>query len=163
VRLPFAARNTAAARGGVGERPLVAGAGHDADAVARADAGGDQSCGETLDLGGEGLRVQAAENGQQIIAGDVGPRSLDAIARGDIARRVEGEGSGRGRAIGDRGEMSPETIKSIYFLARTDMKMRRWAEASSLLTRIYSMAPGFYREWNCDFLLGQCRRALGKD
>jgi TolA-binding protein len=71
--------------------------------------------------------------------------------------------SQRFEAIVGRGETVPETIKSIYFLARTDMKMGRWTEASSLLTRIYSIAPGFYREWNCDFLLGQCRRALGKD
>jgi TolA-binding protein len=69
----------------------------------------------------------------------------------------------RFQTIVDRGERSPDTIKSIYFLARTDMKMRRWTEASALLTRIYSIAPGFYHEWNCDFLLGQCRRALGKD
>lgn len=71
--------------------------------------------------------------------------------------------SQRFAAIVNRGETSPETIKSMYFLARTDMKTRRWNEASSLLTRIYSIAPGFYHEWNCDFLLGQCRRALGKD
>jgi TolA-binding protein len=71
--------------------------------------------------------------------------------------------SQRFQAIVGRGETAPETIKSMYFLARTDMKLSRWTEASSLLTRIYSIAPGFYHEWNCDFLLGECRRALGKD
>ena len=91
-------------------------------------------------------------------SGDAYMQALCSFGQGDYSSAAQ-----RFQAIADRGETSPETIKSIYFLARTDMKMRRWAEASSLLTRIYSMAPGFYREWNCDFLLGQCRHALGKD
>jgi TolA-binding protein len=80
-----------------------------------------------------------------------------------FTQRDYDEASRRFQSIVDRGETSPETIKSIYFLARTDMKLRRWNDASVLLTRIYSIAPGFYHEWNCDFLLGECRRALGKD
>jgi TolA-binding protein len=90
--------------------------------------------------------------------GDAYGQALCSFEHGDLDTAAQ-----RFRTIVDRGEPAPETIKSIYFLARTEMKMRRWSEASSLLTRIYSMDPGFYREWNCDFLLGQCRRALGKD
>jgi outer membrane protein assembly factor BamD (BamD/ComL family) len=56
----------------------------------------------------------------------------------------------------------PETVRAIYFLARTHMKLGRFDEASQELIRIYSVAPAFYREWNCDFLLGECRRAQGK-
>ena len=67
------------------------------------------------------------------------------------------------RAILDRGEQDATTIRSMYFLARTDMKLGRFEEAAPLLIRIYSLDPGFYGAWNCDFLLGECRKAMGKD
>ena len=42
------------------------------------------------------------------------------------------------------------------------MKTGRYDEASALLIRIYSMDQTFYDTWNVDFLLGECRKALGK-
>jgi TolA-binding protein len=66
------------------------------------------------------------------------------------------------RAIIEKNESEPATIRSVYFLARTLMKQGHYDEAATLLIRIYSLDPPFYREWNCDFLLGECRRAQGK-
>ena len=67
------------------------------------------------------------------------------------------------RAIVEKDEPDPATLRSMYFLARTRMKLGRFDEAQPLLIRIYSLDPGFYGAWNCDFLLGECRRAMGKD
>jgi TolA-binding protein len=67
------------------------------------------------------------------------------------------------RAVVDKGEQNATTIRSLYFLARTDMKLGRFEEAAPLLIRIYSLDPAFYGTWNCDFLLGECRKAMGKD
>jgi TolA-binding protein len=67
------------------------------------------------------------------------------------------------RTIVDRGEQDAKTIRALYFLARTDMKLGRFEEAAPMLVRIYSLDPAFYGAWNCDFLLGECRRAMGKD
>jgi TolA-binding protein len=66
------------------------------------------------------------------------------------------------RSIAERNEPEPQTIRSLYFLARTEMKLGRYDEASPLFIRIYETDPAFYREWGCDFLLGECRSALGK-
>jgi len=66
------------------------------------------------------------------------------------------------RSIAERNEPEPQTIRSLYFLARTEMKLGRFDEASTLFIRIYETDPPFYREWGCDFLLGECRAALGK-
>ena len=66
------------------------------------------------------------------------------------------------RAIVERGEKDPQTLRSTYFLARTLMKTGRFDEASTLLIRIYSLDKTFYDGWNCDFLLGECRRASGR-
>lgn len=60
-------------------------------------------------------------------------------------------------------ERSPEAIKARYFLARSLMKRRQWQRAADEFVRIYGLAPLFYDEWNCDFLLGECRKAQGKD
>jgi TolA-binding protein len=65
------------------------------------------------------------------------------------------------KAVAERAD-DPKAIPATYFLARTQMKQGRYDEASTLLIRIYETAPPFYREWNCDFLLGECRKALGK-
>lgn len=67
------------------------------------------------------------------------------------------------RAIVEKNEPDPQTIRAIYFLARTEMKLGRFDEASPLFIRIYSLDPAFYRAWNCDHLLGLCRRASGKE
>ena len=56
----------------------------------------------------------------------------------------------------------PVTIKATYFLARTLMKTGRFQEAAELFIRIYAADKPFYDAWNCDFLLGECRRASGK-
>ena len=66
------------------------------------------------------------------------------------------------RAIVEKDEAVPRTIRATYFLARTLMKTGRYEEASRLFIRIYGMDKPFYDGWNCDFLLGECRRALGQ-
>ena len=66
------------------------------------------------------------------------------------------------RALIEREEQDPQTIRATYFLARTLMKTGRFDEAHALLIRIYSLDPAFYATWNGDFLLGECRKALGK-
>ena len=66
------------------------------------------------------------------------------------------------RAIVDGGAEEPATIKSTYFLARTLMKTGHFAEAEQLFIRIYETDRPFYNEWQCDYLLGECRRAQGK-
>lgn len=66
------------------------------------------------------------------------------------------------RALSERPEQDATTIRSIYFLARTLMKTGRFDEASALLIRIYALDQSFYQAWNGDFLLGECRKALGK-
>jgi len=67
------------------------------------------------------------------------------------------------QAVIGRGEKDAQTLHAIYFLARTEMKRGRFDEASTLLIRIYGLDKPFYDTWNCDFLLGECRKATGKD
>jgi TolA-binding protein len=67
------------------------------------------------------------------------------------------------RAIADKADKDVTTIRALYFLARTEMKRGRFDEAAPLFVRIYGLDPAFYATWNCDFLLGECRRAMGKD
>jgi TolA-binding protein len=67
------------------------------------------------------------------------------------------------RPIVERGAEDPQTIRAIYFLARTEMKRGRFDQASALLIRIYKLDKAFYDGWSCDFLLGECRKAMGKD
>ncbi|HEY3056562.1 MAG TPA: tetratricopeptide repeat protein [Thermoanaerobaculia bacterium] len=66
------------------------------------------------------------------------------------------------RAIVDAAAREPRTVKAMYFLARTLMKTGRFEDASRVLIRIYETDKPFYDDWECDFLLGECRRALGK-
>ncbi len=66
------------------------------------------------------------------------------------------------RAIADADAREPKTIRATYFLARTLMKTGRYGEAAATLIRIYDLDKPFYDSWNCDFLLGECRRAQGK-
>jgi TolA-binding protein len=68
----------------------------------------------------------------------------------------------RFRSIVDAGAKDPETLRATYFLGRTLMKTGRFDEASALFIRIYSTDKAFYDTWNCDFLLGECRKALGR-
>ncbi len=77
-------------------------------------------------------------------------------------RRQFADAEAQLRAIADTGKPSPETVKAMYFLARTLMKTGRWQEAANVFVRIYESDPPFYDAWNCDFLLGECRRAMGK-
>lgn len=67
------------------------------------------------------------------------------------------------RAIVEQGAKEPVTLHALYFLARTEMKRGRFDKASTLLIRIYENDKAFYDTWDCDFLLGECRRALGKE
>jgi TolA-binding protein len=78
-------------------------------------------------------------------------------------RRNFAEAEALFRNIAERKEADARTIRAIYFLARTEMKLGRFDEASTLLVRIYSLDESFYHEWSCDYLLGECRRATGKD
>ena len=66
------------------------------------------------------------------------------------------------RTIVEADAKDAKTIRSLYFLARTLMKTGRYDEASAVLIRIYSLDQSFYDAWNGDFLLGECRKALGK-
>ncbi len=89
----------------------------------------------------------------------------DDYARGLCAyqRRQFDEAEQVFRAIVDADAKEPHTMKATYFLARTMMKRGRFDEASTLLIRIYVLDKPFYDGWGCDFLLGECRKALGKD
>ncbi len=78
-------------------------------------------------------------------------------------RRAFPEAEAGFRSIVEKNDVDPRTIRAIYFLARTEMKRGRFDEAAPLLVRIYAMDPAFYASWNCDFLLGECRKASGKD
>jgi len=77
-------------------------------------------------------------------------------------RRNFGEAETLFRALSERPEQDAATIRSLYFLARTFMKTGRYDEATALLIRIYALDQSFYQAWNGDFLLGECRKALGK-
>ena len=68
----------------------------------------------------------------------------------------------RFRAMVDADAVAPQTLKAMYFLARTLMKTGRFEEAGRLFIRIYEADAPFYDAWNCDFLLGECRRAMGR-
>ena len=78
-------------------------------------------------------------------------------------RRNFAEAAAGFRAIVEKNADDPRTVRAMYFLARTEMKVGRFDEAQALLIRIYALDAPFYRTWSCDFLLGQCRRAAGKD
>src|ERR1051326_5818009 len=85
----------------------------------------------------------------------------DAYSRALCAyqRRNFAEAEVEFRSIVEKNEPDPQTIRATYFLARTDMKLGRYEEAETLFIRIYEMSKAFYEDWNCDFLLGECRRA----
>ncbi|HXA15589.1 MAG TPA: tetratricopeptide repeat protein [Thermoanaerobaculia bacterium] len=78
-------------------------------------------------------------------------------------RRSFAEAEAGFRSIVEKNEVDPLAIRAIYFLARTEMKRGRFDEAAPLFVRIYAMDPAFYASWNCDFLLGECRKAVGRD
>ena len=78
-------------------------------------------------------------------------------------RRNFAEAAAGFQGIVARGEADVQTLRATYFLARTEMKRGRFEQASSLLIRIYSLDKAFYDSWSCDFLLGECRKAVGKD
>jgi TolA-binding protein len=77
-------------------------------------------------------------------------------------RRNFAEAESLFRRIAEREVKDEQTIRATYFLARTFMKTGRFDEASALLIRIYTLDKPFYDGWNCDFLLGECRKALGR-
>lgn len=66
------------------------------------------------------------------------------------------------RVIVEKGSADPTTIRATYFLARTQMKRGHYDEAATLFIRIYELDRAFYATWNCDYLLGECRKAMGK-
>lgn len=77
-------------------------------------------------------------------------------------RRNFGDAETAFRAIVERNAEDPVTLRAMYFLARTYMKTGRFEDASKLFIRIYVLDKPFYDAWNCDFLLGECRKAAGK-
>ncbi|MEO8217327.1 MAG: tetratricopeptide repeat protein [Acidobacteriota bacterium] len=84
--------------------------------------------------------------------------ALSAYTSGDFARAAP-----LFQAIVTGDEKDPLTLKSRYFLARSCMHLKRWTEASSDLIAIYAISPSFFSEWSCDYLLGECRQAMGRD
>ena len=95
---------------------------------------------------------------QTLCQGDEYQRGLCAYRKGEFAAA-----EALFQSVARAEAQVPETIKSRYFLARSLMKQRKWEQASAELIRIYGLSRAFYDEWNCDFLLGECRRALGRD
>ncbi|HJT15756.1 MAG TPA: hypothetical protein VJ853_00135 [Thermoanaerobaculia bacterium] len=85
-------------------------------------------------------------------------RALCAYQRRNFAEAEAGF-----RQIVEKGDADMQTLHAIYFLARTDMKTGHFEEAATLLIRIYGLDKAFYDTWDCDFLLGECRRASGKE
>lgn len=77
-------------------------------------------------------------------------------------RRQFTEAESKFRQVAAAEEPSARSMRATYFLARTHMKLGKFDEAEVLLIRIYSLDRAFYESWNCDFLLGECRRARGK-
>jgi TolA-binding protein len=84
-------------------------------------------------------------------------RALCAYQRRQFAAAEQGF-----RAIVTAQAKEPATLKAMYFLGRTLMKTGRYPEAETLFIRIYEADHPFYDDWQCDFLLGECRRAQGK-
>lgn len=100
--------------------------------------------------------LAAAAEGQSLCEGNHYPRGLCAYRAGDFAQAEQ-----LFRKVAETQAAEPETIKARYFLARALMKQKKWQPASEQFIRIYGLSRSFYHEWNCDFLLGECRRALG--
>jgi TolA-binding protein len=78
-------------------------------------------------------------------------------------RRNFAEAEAGFQAIVEADAKDPQTVRATYFLARTLMKRGRYDQASKLFIRIYSLDKSFYDAWSCDYLLGECRKAAGKD
>ncbi len=85
------------------------------------------------------------------------PAALCAYQARDFARAEQ-----LFRNVIARDQRAPATIRSLYFLGRILMKDGRHDEASSVFIRIHQLDRVFYGEWNCDFLLGLSRAALGR-
>jgi TolA-binding protein len=92
-----------------------------------------------------------------------GQRDDYGIALCAYQHRDFAQAEARFRGIVEKNADEPQTIRAMYFLARTEMKRGRFDEASTLFIRIYALAPPFYHAWSCDFLLGECRKATGKE
>lgn len=92
-----------------------------------------------------------------------GQRDDYGVALCAYQRRDFAEAEARFRAIVEKNADAPETVRAMYFLARTEMKRGRFDEASTLFIRIYALDAPFYRAWSCDYLLGECRKAAGKE
>jgi|SRR5947207_7867721 len=77
-------------------------------------------------------------------------------------RRDFVQAEGRFRELAEANMEDPRVVRALYFLGRTEMKLGKYEEASTRFIRIYSLDQPFYHAWNCDFLLGECRKASGK-
>ena len=92
-----------------------------------------------------------------------GQRDDYSVALCAYQRRNFAEAEARFRAIVEKNADDPQTMRSMYFLARTEMKRGHFDEAQTLFIRIYALDAPFYHAWSCDFLLGECRKAMGKE
>lgn len=92
-----------------------------------------------------------------------GQRDDYSVALCAYQRRDFAEAEARFRTIVEQNAADAETLHAMYFLARTEMKRGHFDEASTLFIRIYALDPAFYRAWACDYLLGECRKAMGKE
>jgi TolA-binding protein len=90
--------------------------------------------------------------------GDPYSKALCAYQRRNFAEAEAGF-----RAIVEADAKDPQTVRATYFLARTLMKTGHFDDAAKLFIRIYSLDKSFYDAWSCDYLLGECRKASGKD
>lgn len=103
-----------------------------------------------------GLPVLAAPPTTCRLEGDY-ERALCAYQQRNFAQAETGF-----RAIVEQDAKDPQMLRATYFLARTLMKTGRFNDAAPLLIRIYTLDRAFYDAWNCDFLLGECRKAQGE-
>src|SRR5688572_33033699 len=77
-------------------------------------------------------------------------------------RRNFGEAETAFRRIAERGEKDAQTIRSLYFLARTPMKTGRYDQASALPIRNYALDPAVFQAWEGGFPIRECREGVGE-
>src|SRR5437763_16763059 len=63
-------------------------------------------------------------------------------------RRNFTEAEAEFRAIADRNDPDPQTIRATYSLARTEIKLGRDEEAGTNFIRLYEMSKAYYEDWN---------------
>ncbi|HEV2722022.1 MAG TPA: hypothetical protein VG323_18525, partial [Thermoanaerobaculia bacterium] len=77
-----------------------------------------------------------------------GQRDDYAAALCAYQRRSFAEAAVGFRAIVEKNANDPQTVRAMYFLARTEMKLGRFDEAQTLFIRIYALDAPFYHAWS---------------